>query len=305
MKNWLKKYEGELIGKRVALFGSTGGIGNELCRYILGLGGTLIMVDRSPQKAQILKDKLKSEFPEAAIHSITADLEDIDAVDNACLELEKLNVDILIHNAGAYSIPRKKCSTGFDNVFQINFVSPYYITNKLLPHLTKIKGRVVVVGSVAHNYSKTDENDIDFFTRKKASLVYGNAKRYLMFSSLHLAHDNPDVGFAVTHPGITFTNITAHYPKLIFAIIKHPMKVIFMKPKKAALSIVEGMFTDTKGYEWIGPRIFNVWGNPKKQTLNTCSKAECERIYNNANKIYNDINQGCLNKMQKAFSSVR
>lgn len=292
MEKSLKRYEGKLTGKRVALFGSTGGIGNALCRYVLALGGMLVMVDRNPEKARILKEKLKTEFPKAEIHNITADLEDIDAVDAVCDELERLNVDIIIHNAGAYSIPRRRCSTGYDNVFQINFVSPYYITNRLLPHLAKINGRVVIVGSIAHNYSKTDENDIDFSTRKKASLVYGNAKRYLMFSSLHLAHDNPDVGFAVTHPGITFTNITAHYPKLIFAIIKHPMKVIFMKPKKAALSIVEGMFTDTKCYEWIGPRFFNVWGNPKKQALNTCSNAECERIYNNANRIYKNIKPG-------------
>ncbi len=291
MKNWTKRYSGQLAGKRVAVFGSTGGIGNELCRYVLELGGSLITVDRNEQRSKLLREKLKNEFPDLDICGINADLEKIETVENACRELKKLNVDIVIHNAGAYSIPRSRCSTGFDNVFQINFVSPYYATKRLLEHLKERQGRVVVVGSIAHNYSITDPDDIDFSSRKKASLVYGNAKRYLMFSLLRLARDNPEVGFAVTHPGITFTNITAHYPKLIFAIIKHPMKIIFMKPKMAALSILEGIFTDTKCYEWIGPRFFNVWGSPKKQTLNTCSKAECERIYDNANRIYNDIKQ--------------
>ena len=42
---------------------------------------------------------------------------------------------------------------------------------------------------------------------------------------------------------LTFTNITAHCPKLIFAIIKYPMKIIFMKPRKAALSIVAKLFS--------------------------------------------------------------
>ena len=46
-----------------------------------------------------------------------------------------------------------------------------------------------------------------------------------MFSLFAL--DDPHI--AVTHPGITQTNITAHYPKLIFAVIKNPMKLIFMK----------------------------------------------------------------------------
>ena len=274
-----------LEGKNIALFGSTGGIGKELCRYILELGGNLILVNRSREKTIQLEQELKEAFPKAQIDWIIADLEERESVIKACDELQRLETDILIHNAGAYSIPRKTCSTGYDNVFQINFVSPYYITNQLMPYLEEKKGRVVVVGSIAHNYSKTDEADIDFATRKKASLVYGNAKRYLMFSMLELSKAHQDVKFAITHPGITFTNITNHYPKLIFMLIKHPMKCIFMKPRKAALSILQGLFEETECYEWIGPRFFNVWGKPSKKKLRTCEKEEIEKIEQNARKI--------------------
>ena len=62
------------------------------------------------------------------------------------------------------------------------------------------------------------------------------------FSLFELFRSEKSVTLSVTHPGITFTNITAHYPKLIFAVIKHPMKVIFMKTDKASLSIVKGVF---------------------------------------------------------------
>jgi hypothetical protein len=64
--------------------------------------------------------------------------------------------DFLIHNAGAYSIPRFKTDQGVDNVFQINFLAPYYMTRELLPELQKRNGRVIFVGSIAHNYSKID-----------------------------------------------------------------------------------------------------------------------------------------------------
>ena len=282
---WLKKNTKSLSGKNVAVFGSTGGIGKELCRYILILGGTLIMVDRNPKKAKALREVLELEFKAPLIHSITADLENIDSVKSALVKLKEYDVDIIIHNAGAYSIPRKTCSTGYDNVFQINFLSPYYITKQLLPFLQEKKGKVIIVGSIAHNYSKSDINDIDFSTRKKPSLVYGNAKRYLMFSAMLLAKENPDVHFAVTHPGITFTNITAHYPKLIFAIIKHPMKIIFMPPKMAALNIIKGIFQKTKGFCWIGPRLFNVWGKPKIKSLKTCSENEAKQIFKTAENI--------------------
>ena len=285
-KKFLAKYKGQLNGKKVVLFGSTGGIGKELSRYILELGGILISVDRNSRKVEELRQVLLQQFPQAEMYHKIADLEQLETVKQVCDELESMGVDVLIHNAGAYSIPRKICSTGYDNVFQINFISPYYITNRLMAHLEARKGRVVVVGSVAHNYSKTDQKDVDFSGRMKASLVYGNAKRYLMFAMLELMKEHPNVTLSVTHPGVAFTNITNHYPKLIFAIIKHPMKVIFMPPRMAALSIVQGIFDETDCYEWIGPSIFNVWGKQTKKTLHTCKKEEIATIYENAKRIY-------------------
>jgi hypothetical protein len=134
-----------------------------------------------------------------------------------------------------------------------------------------------------------DKNDVDFSTRNQASKVYGNAKRYLMYSLIELFKDETDAKLSVTHPGIAFTNITAHYPKLIFAIIKHPMKVIFMKPKKACLSILRGVFDHCEGCEWIGPRIFDVWGMPKKKRLCTASDEERCCIFSKAEEIYRKL----------------
>ena len=158
-----------------------------------------------------------------------------------------------------------------------------------MPALRKKQGRVVVVGSIAHNYSKINEADVDFRGMKKASKVYGNAKRFLMFSLYELFKNETEATLAVTHPGITFTNITAHYPKLIFALIKHPMKVIFMSAEKAALSIVKGLFDKTEYHTWYGPRVFDVWGLPSKKRLVTCSENESLRIGDIAEKVYFDV----------------
>lgn len=283
---WLRNNTECLAGKTVAVFGSTGGIGRELCRHLASLGADLILADRNAERSRAGGDELRRLYPETNVEYVTADLEDIDSVKAACGELKRLRPDAVIHNAGAYSIPRHKCTTGLDNVFQINFASPYYITKELLPILRENGGRIIAVGSIAHNYSKTDPADTDFSTRKKSSLVYGNAKRYLMFALTELFREETKAYLAVTHPGITFTNITAHYPKLIFAVIKHPMKVIFMKPRRAALSILRGSFESTGYFEWIGPAIFDVWGMPKKRLLRTCSEEESRRIFEAAERVY-------------------
>ena len=220
---------------------------------------------------------------------IICDLEDIESVRDATDRLIEIGIDVFIHNAGAYSIPRHTCMTGYDNVFEINFVSPYYMIRRLMPMLKERGGRAVAVGSIAHNYSKRDGGDIDFSTRTRASLVYGNAKRYLMFSLYSLFEERAGAELSVTHPGITFTGITAHYPPLIYAIIKYPMKIIFMRPRRAALSVLRGVFEPTKRCEWIGPRIFSVWGLPRKKLLRSAKEDEITAIAEDAEKIYRSL----------------
>ena len=273
----------------IVLSGSTGGLGIPLARKLLKCGARLLLLDRNREKSAALKRELLEEFPDADITLLTADMADFASVKNAADALSKMPIDVIIFNAGAYSIPRYICDTGYDNLFQINFLSPYYMTRRLLPSLAERGGRVVAVSSIAHNYSKADKNDLDFHTRKRNSLAYGNAKRWLTFSLFSLFEKETRATLSVTHPGISFTGITNHYPKLIFALIKHPMKVIFPKPRKACLSIFKGVFEPCRKNEWIGPRIFNIWGSPKKQRLKTCLEDEYRFIAQKAEEIYSKI----------------
>ena len=286
---WLSKNTKSLSGKTVAITGSTGGLGKHLCRYLAYLGADIILMDRNRGRSEANKQSLLAEFPNARVDLIGVDMVDIYSVKDAAEKLKLRAPDMLILNAGAYSIPRCTSNSDYDNVYTINFVSPYYMVREILPVLKKKQGRVVVVGSIAHNYSKIKENDIDFSSIPQASRVYGNAKRFLMFSLYELFSGETEATLSVTHPGITFTNITAHYPKLIFAIIKHPMKVIFMSPEKAALSIVKGFFSPTEYHTWYGPRFFNVWGLPSKKRLRTCSFEESAQIFDIANDVYTKL----------------
>ena len=286
---WLKNNTARLDGKRVAITGSTGGLGKELCRYLVSLGAELLLLDRNRGRSEANKAELEREYPTAHVELMTIDLEDFKSVRTVADRLKGESLDIFIHNAGAYSIPRHDTESGYENVFTINFLSPYYIIREILPSLREREGRVMVVGSIAHNYSEIDETDVDFSTVKQASKVYGNAKRYLMFSLYELFKNEEKVSLSITHPGITFTNITSHYPKLIFAIIKHPMKIIFMKPRRACLSILRGVFESTAPDEWIGPRVFDVWGLPRKARLHTCDAQEQAYICAQAERVYRDI----------------
>ena len=290
---WIYKNTESLKGKTIAVTGSTGGIGIHLCRFLAELGASLVLVNRNAKTSEIQAVSLEKDFG-VNVKFVKADLSNMSSVAIATEKLMQMPIDVFIHNAGAYSIPRYICDTGYDNVFQINFISPYYMIKKLLPILRERKGRVVAVGSIAHNYSKSDKSNIDFASNSKASKVYGNAKRYLMFSLYRLFESETDVTLSITHPGISFTGITAHYPKLIFAVIKHPMKIIFMKPRKACLSVLKGVFEETQMCRWIGPKYFDVWGRPKSKKLKTSTKEEIDFIGETAEKIYSETEKELL-----------
>ncbi len=282
-EKWIEKNCGSLAGRKIAVSGSTGGIGRVLCEHLAALGAALVLMDRNAERSRRLGAELRERFPSLSVDYIGADMSDFASVRAAADALLLSDADTLILNAGAYHIPRYKTDLGYDNVYQINFISPYYLARRLLPTLRARGGGVVAVGSIANGYSHIDMNDIDFATRKKSALVYGNAKRWLMYSLTELGREG---GVAIAHPGITFTNITSHYPKLIFAIIKHPMKVIFMKPRRAALSILLGVFRPTAEGEWIGPRVFDVWGLPRVARLRGCSAEERAEICKGADELY-------------------
>ena len=282
--NWVNSNTSSLTGKTVAVSGATGGIGQELCALLARLGAQLLLLDRNQEKSAALEHTLTTRFPGLNITRIPLDLADPDSVKRVSRILQSKPPDVLILNAGIYQVPRYRCTTGLDNVFQVNFASPYYLVRSLLPYLRSRGGKVVAVGSIAHTNAPTDHGDIDFSSRRKSSLVYGNSKRFLMYALYELFGE--DSGLAVTHPGITLTNISAHHPPPVFKLIKGPMKVIFMPPQKACLSILRGVFEDCGKNEWIGPRYFDIWGLPKKRNLTSCPPEEAQWIFETAEQIY-------------------
>ena len=97
IKNWLKENTSSLSGKTIAITGSTGGIGQELCKYIAGLGGNLILVDRNRDKSEDHMKALHAQFPGTTVSCISANLENTASVKRAVESLKKENIDIFIH----------------------------------------------------------------------------------------------------------------------------------------------------------------------------------------------------------------
>ncbi|MBR5768203.1 MAG: SDR family NAD(P)-dependent oxidoreductase, partial [Clostridia bacterium] len=68
----IKKYP-PLTGRKIAVTGSTGGLGRALCRYIAMLGGELILLDRNAERSEEHARELKREYG-AAVTTVNTDL---------------------------------------------------------------------------------------------------------------------------------------------------------------------------------------------------------------------------------------
>ena len=288
IKKWLKNNTHDITNTTIAITGATGGLGKELSLIFARLNANLIFLDRNKEKSDQLKNLIIAQYPNIKIESIQLDLADYESVKQTTEILKHKKIDILIHNAGIYNVPRQKTSIGHDNIFQVNFLAPYYITKQLISSNETLK-KVVAVSSIAHNYSQIDENDIEFNSRTKPSKIYGNSKRYLTYALMSLFQNETKTKLSIAHPGITLTNMTNHYPKGINWLVKLGIKTLFPAPKAAALSILKAVFEDCKENEWIGPKTFNIWGKPQKQPLKTATQEEKEKIFQIAEDLYREL----------------
>ena len=278
---WIDENTNRLDGKYVGITGSTGGLGKEICNFLGYLGANLILIDRNRKRSEEHKEILISKY-NIEVLCITCDMEDIYSIDSAINYLKKYKLDYLILNAGAYKVKRHETNLGVDNLFQINNLSPYKLVKGLIDNVNHF----VMVSSIAYGMAKYNQDNYDY-KNKSDMKTYGNSKRFLMYSLINLA-SNKMIRLSIGHPGITPTNIIANYPKWLKAIIKYPMKWLFISPKKASLAIVKCMFEESLD-SWYGPMIFNIWGKPGKKKIKYNS--------NEANKMIT-INESIINKNQ-------
>ena len=288
-KKWIKLNCFDLTQKTAIITGSTGGLGKEICKTLVFLNCNLILVNRNLEKTEKQKQELLKLNNNVKIETIQLDLSVIEQVIKVTNQLKTIKFDYLIHNAGVYNIPLTKCSSGYNNIFTTNFISPYYLTTSLIDNLKTNNTKTIIVSSIAHNYSKIDVNDIDFSKYKKSSKIYGNSKRFLTFGLMELFKQNNYANYAICHPGITLTNMTNHYPKAINWLVKIGIKLLFPNPQMACLNIIKAIFDTTTQNQWIGPKVFNIWGKPAQKQFNTCTQQEKEELFNISQNLFNNI----------------
>jgi len=191
-------------GKNVFITGCNRGIGKALVRKFLENNANLICCVRKLDDKFLNYTKSIKKDNSKIIKILEFDLEDEKKMTEAIKSLyeEKINVDILINNAGMAqgSIFEMTSIKNLKKVFEVNFFSQIKIIQLLLRMMKKSKNGVIInIGSVSG------------INPERGNTSYGSSKAALMFSSQILAQELKNYNIRVNSFAPTVTDTDMMY----------------------------------------------------------------------------------------------
>jgi len=216
-----------LTGKRVVVSGATAGIGLQMARAFAGLGATVHLLGRDPDKVRRCVREITAEFPAAEVVGEVCDVSDLGEVADwtAGFANRVPALNGLVHNAGL--MPKQRHVTGQGHELQLatHVLGPQLMTERLLPLLRAARGASVVFVSSGGMYSTPLViDDLEYRKDYNGVRAYARTKRMQVVLADAWARrlSGTDVRVESMHPGWVDTPGVAEYlPR--FRIVTKPL----------------------------------------------------------------------------------
>ena len=192
--------------------GATGGIGRFIARDLARAGCRLILICRERLRAEATRAWIANAVPQSDIELYIADLSLLYATRKSGSDIVANNprISLLINNAGVFEATQVTTSEGFDRVLAVNLLSPFVLTQTLLPALLAgAPSRIVNVGSSTSDQAQIDPDNLVLGPRWTMVRAYSQSKLALMMNTFALANQLAGTGVTanVVHPGLVATSL--------------------------------------------------------------------------------------------------
>tara|TARA_B100001123_G_scaffold368989_1_gene430370 strand:- start:246 stop:980 length:735 start_codon:yes stop_codon:yes gene_type:complete len=183
--------------KKILITGASGGIGAELVKKFVSLGGTVIGTGTKSEKLDLIKKKypnIKVKKFDISEHSRIEEF-----IDN--VELELGGLDILINNAGvnADNLSLRMKDEEWKKVVDINLTSTFLLSKYSIKKMLKNKfGRVVNITSVVGHTGNVGQSN---YAASKAGIIG-------MSKSLAIEYAKKNITVNCISPGFIVSDMT-------------------------------------------------------------------------------------------------
>ena len=183
--------------KNILITGASGGIGNELVKKFVSLGGNVLGSGTNSEKL----DKIKKQYPNIKVKKfdIAEHLRIEEFIDDVSLELGGL--DILINNAGtnADNLSLRMKEEEWKKVIDINLTGTFLLSKHAIKKMLRSKfGRIVNITSVVGHTGNLGQSN---YSASKAGIIG-------MSKSLAIEYAKKNITVNCVSPGFIISDMT-------------------------------------------------------------------------------------------------
>ena len=183
--------------KNILITGGSGGIGKELVKKFVSLGGNVLGTGTNTEKL----DLLKKEYPNIKVKrfDMSEHSRIVEFIDNVTLELGGL--DILINNAGINidNLSLRMKDEEWKKVIDINLTSTFLLTKSAIKKMLKNKfGRIVNITSIVGHTGNLGQAN---YSASKSAIIG-------MSKSLAVEYAKKNITINCVSPGFIQSNMT-------------------------------------------------------------------------------------------------
>jgi NAD(P)-dependent dehydrogenase (short-subunit alcohol dehydrogenase family) len=206
------------MSNRICLItGATEGVGKVTALELAKKGFTIVVAARNAAKAEGLKKEIETLSLGTTCDYISADLGSLGQVRQLAEMYRRRysSLDVLINNAGVFLPTRTETEDGHETMFQVNYLSPFLLTNLLLEELQKsAQGRIINLSSSVYAIGKFDPDNLESNKHFSALRTYAATKLFVLMFTEELAKSlsGSSVTANAVHPGIVRTRMMRQAP---------------------------------------------------------------------------------------------
>ena len=183
--------------KNILITGASGGIGNELVKKFISLGGNVLGSGTKSEKL----DKIKKQYPDIKVKKF--DISDHSRIEEFMddVSLELGGIDILINNAGTNvdNLSLRMKDEEWKKVIDVNLTSTFLLSKYAIKKMLKSKfGRIVNITSVVGHTGNLGQSN---YSASKAGIIG-------MSKSLAIEYAKKNITVNCISPGFIVSDMT-------------------------------------------------------------------------------------------------